>query len=69
MKLIIVRRSSVATYRRLIEKFADDRGVKVVLERRMTPERVESAERRRLKKAFEGRDYLVVHLVDEKLKT
>ncbi len=72
MTLIIVQRSKTETYRRLAEKFAMDRNVKVVFERRVTPAREnepESAtarrERRRLNKAFGGRDYVVVHLADD----
>jgi hypothetical protein len=75
MKLIIVQRSKMATYERLAEQFAEDRNVKVILERRLDPER-EAAnasattreERRRLKKAFDGRDYIVIHVADEKKK-
>lgn len=73
MKLIIVQRSQTATYRRLVEKFADDRNVKVIFDRRLTHERgagndtpKSSQERRRLQKSFGGRDYIVVHVADPK---
>ena len=69
MKLIIVQRSKLETYRRLAEKFAMDRNVKVILERRNTPaagDRSAKAqqERRRLNKLFDGRDYLVIHVAE-----
>lgn len=72
MKLIIVQRSKTATYRRLVETFADDPNVKVIFERRLNPERDGKSavqERRRLKKRFDGRDYVVVHVAIEKVKT
>ena len=73
MKLIIVERSKTATYLRLTEKFAGDRNVKVILERRLNGQRDAGSstareERRRLKKAFEGRDYIVIHVANEKMK-
>jgi hypothetical protein len=70
MKLIIVERSRTTTYQRLLEKFDGERNVKVILERRLSRAggRKNDDERRRLKKAFDGRDYLVIHVVDEKKK-
>ena len=75
MKLIIVQRSKTETYRGLKEKFADDPNVKVIFERRLIPERERGSasskseqERRRLKKAFARRDYIVVHEVDSNRK-
>jgi hypothetical protein len=70
MKLIIVERSKTATYRELVEKFYGDRNVKVLLERRLSRAggRASDDERRRLKKAFDGRDYVVVHVANETVK-
>lgn len=71
MKLIVVDRSKLQTFQLLIAQFADAVNVKVVLDRRLRqirkrqeghdPER-RRAERRRLKKSLEGRDYFVVHV-------
>jgi hypothetical protein len=73
MKLIIVDRSKVATFRRLKETFADDLNVEVVFERRVRSRRQSSGplgaerrsrDRRRLCKAWNGRDYIVIHVAD-----
>jgi len=72
MKLIIVQRSKIDTYQRLREQFADDRDVKVILERRQANREHRGAadttrpqhERRRLNKAFDGRDFVVVYNTD-----
>jgi hypothetical protein len=71
MKLIVVDRTKLQTFQRLIGQFADAVNVKVLLDRRLrqirkrqeghVPER-RRAERRRLKKSLEGRDYIVVHV-------
>lgn len=71
MKLIIVDRAKLQTFQRLIGEFGGTRDVKVVLDRRTrqirkreeghVPER-RRAERRRLKKPWQGRDYIVIHL-------
>ena len=71
MKLIIVDRSKPDTYRRLKEKFADDLNVEVIWDRRTKqrrrytsiggPER-RSRDRRQLVKAFDGKDYIVIHV-------
>jgi hypothetical protein len=69
MKLIIVDRTKVATYTRLREQFADDPNVKVVFERRQGRKagaKDSNAERRRLHKALNGRDYIVVHTPTDK---
>ena len=73
MKLIIVERSKAATFRRLKDSFADDLNVEVVYERRLrerrqkaarqSPER-RAAERRRLSKAWNRRDYIVIHIAN-----
>ena len=70
MKLIVVDRSKVATFMRLKANFVDDRGVRVIMDRRHRqirqrheqhlPER-RRTERRRLAKTFDGRDYIVIH--------
>ena len=75
MKLIIVQRSRVDTFRRLKEKFVDDLNVEVVLERRVGnrrqhrdargPER-RAHERRRLLTDWNGHDYIVIHVADMK---
>ncbi len=72
MKLIIVDRSKPDTFARLKAKFADDLNVEVIWDRRtrqrrrMTntrgPER-RSRERRQLVKPFNGKDYIVIHVV------
>jgi hypothetical protein len=72
MKLIIVQRSKLDTYQRLREQFAGERDVKVMLERRQAHREDDAvadqtrspSERRRLKKAFEGRDFIVVYNTD-----
>lgn len=73
MKLIVVDRAKLQTFQRLIAQFADALNVKVVLDRRLrqirkhkephVPER-RRAERRRLIKEWDGRDYIVVHVAD-----
>jgi hypothetical protein len=75
MKLIVVDRSKLTTFQRLIAQFADALNVKVVLDRRLRqirkrkeahePDR-RRAERRRLNKPLQGRDYVVIHLTDGK---
>lgn len=75
MKLIIVEPAKITTFRRLKETFADDLNVEVVFERRRRTRRQNSDprgperrahERRRLSKAWNGRDYIVIHIVDER---
>lgn len=71
MKLIVVDRTKLTTFQRLIAQFADAMNVKVVLDRRLrqirkrqeghVPER-RKAERRKLIKPWQGRDYIVIHL-------
>jgi len=71
MKLIVVDRTKLSTFQRLIAQFADALNVKVLLDRRLRqirkrreahqPER-RRAERRRLNKPWQGRDYIVIHL-------
>ena len=78
MKLIVVNRSKAETFQRLSEKFADDINVRVVWDRRQKqnrqrrdarhPER-RRGDRRRLKKDFDGRDYLVIHVVEDRSRT
>ena len=73
MKLIVVDRAKLQTFQRLIAQFADALNVKVVLDRRLrqirkrkephVPER-RHAERRRLVKPWDGRDYIVIHVAD-----
>ena len=75
MKLIVVDRAKLQTFQRLIAQFADTLNVKVVLDRRLRqirtrkephmPER-RRAERRRLIKRWDGRDYIVVHVADSR---
>jgi hypothetical protein len=69
MKLIIVERSKMATFTRLRQQFADDPNVKVVWERRKSRSDAGGSEdeRRRLQKAFNGRDYVVIHSADDDL--
>jgi len=72
MKLIIVDRAKPETFRRLKEKFADELNVEVIWDRRTRqrrrmsntrgPER-RSRERRQLFKPFNGKDYIVIHVV------
>lgn len=73
MKLIVVNRLKLDTYRRLLEKFADDLDVRVVWDRRRRQVRTQQeprvpdrrrSDRRRLKKEWEGRDYFVIHVAD-----
>jgi hypothetical protein len=71
MKLIIVDRSKPETFARLTRLFVDDLNVEVLWERRTRqrrkhvalrgPER-RSGDRRRLKKPWNGRDFIVVHI-------
>jgi hypothetical protein len=72
MKLIIVENSKWQTYQKLVDKFDDDLNVRVLLDRRRkqirrsaaprSPER-RAAERRRLTKAWGGKDYVVINVV------
>jgi hypothetical protein len=75
MKLIVVDRSKLTTFQRLMAQFSDALNVKVVLDRRLRqirkrqeerePERERRrAERRRLHKPLDGRDYIVIHVAD-----
>jgi hypothetical protein len=74
MKLIVVDRSKLQTFQRLTCQFAGVKDVKVVLDRRVKQIRKRKvpgkfpeqrvAERRRLVKSWQGRDYIVVHLAD-----
>jgi hypothetical protein len=75
MKLIIVQRSKIATFRRLRETFADDLNVEVVFERRVRERRQRSNQRgaerraknrRRWSKAWNGRDYIVIQIAEPK---
>ena len=77
MKLIIVDRAKVATFRRLKETFSDDLNVEVVFERRTRQRRQSNDERgferrgsdrRRLCKGWNGRDYIVIHIVNEPIR-
>jgi hypothetical protein len=71
MKLIIVDRAKPETYARLKTLFEDDLNVEVLWERRSKerrrgsptrgPER-RSQNRRKLDKAFNGRDYIVIYI-------
>jgi hypothetical protein len=65
MKLIIVNRSKTETYTKLREQFADDQDVKVVFEQRHGSRSSGVAERRRLQKSPNGRDFIVIHTADE----
>ena len=75
MKLIIVDRKKPETYARLKQNFADEINVEVLWERRTTerrrrtdvrgPER-RAADRRRWTKPWNGRDYIVINIVDGK---
>jgi 5'-3' exonuclease len=78
MKLIVVNRSKADTFQRLSEKFADDINVRVVWDRRQKQSRQRRdtrqpdrrrGDRRRLKKDFDGRDYLVIHVVEDRSRT
>jgi len=73
MKLIVVDRSKMETFRRLSDKFADDINVHVVWDRRRTQARTRQqthypdrrvGDRRKLKKDWNGRDYFVIHVVE-----
>jgi hypothetical protein len=73
MKLIIVERAKIATFRRLKQMFVDDLNVEVMYERRVRNRRQQSeqrgperraGERRRLSKGWNGREYIVIHIVD-----
>jgi len=75
VKLIIVQRTKIDTFRRLKEMFADDLGVEVVYERRMRErrQRIDSrgrerrtTDRRRLSKSWNGRDYIVIQLANSR---
>ena len=75
MKLIIVDRSKPQTYARLKETFVDDINVEVVRERRIRERRQRrdvrgaerrAADRRRWSKAWNGRDYIVINLLNGK---
>ena len=71
MKLSIVDRTKPEVFKRLKEKFADDLNVEVIWDRRTRqrrrmantrgPER-RSRERRQLVKAYDGKDYIVIHV-------
>ena len=73
MKLLVVNRSKMELFRQLSDKFADDLNVRVVWDRRRKqirlrketqyPERRHS-ERRRLTKDWGGKDYFVIHVVE-----
>lgn len=67
VKLIIVQRAKVTTFNRLSQQFAGADNVRVILERRRSgnPDGP-AAERRRLQKSFNGRDYIVVHTADRR---
>lgn len=75
MTLIVVDRAKLQTFQRLIAQFADALNVKVVLDRRHrqirkrkephVPER-RQADRRRLIKQWDGRDYIVVHVAERR---
>ena len=75
MKLIVVDRSKMETFRRLSDKFADDLNVHVVWDRRKKQARMRRethypdrrlSDRRKLKKDWNGRDYFVIHVVEDK---
>jgi hypothetical protein len=72
MKLIIVKPGKDATLQRLIDRFADDLNVRVIWDRRTKERRRRglgaaserrARDRRRLVKSFDGRDYIVIHVV------
>lgn len=77
MKLIIVDRSKYQTFQRLSDKFSDELDVRVIWDRRRkqmrqppvphTPER-RSGERRRLVKPWNGKDYVIIHVVMDRPK-
>jgi hypothetical protein len=71
MKLIIVDRTKLGTFKRLTDMFVDDVNVEVVLERRHKQRREErdergperrSGNRRRLSKPWNGKDYIVIQI-------
>ena len=74
VKLIVVDRRKRQTYERLLEKFADDPNVRVMIDRRARQRRMRevphatidrrSNDRRRLVKDYGGRDYVVIHVVE-----
>lgn len=75
MKLIVVDRTKLTTFQRLLAQFADALNVKVVLDRRLRQVRKRQeerepdserrrAERRRLNKPLQGRDYIVIHAAE-----
>jgi hypothetical protein len=75
MKLIVVDRTKMETYRKLTDKFADDLNVRVVWDRRKSQARTRQEnhyperrhlDRRRLKKSWDGRDYFVIHVVEDR---
>jgi hypothetical protein len=78
MKLIIVDRRKTTTYARLLDKFSDDPDVMVVLDKRVRQRRSRPdirsggerrrSDRRRLQKDFGGRDYIVVHVVEDRTR-
>jgi len=77
MKLIIVNRSKPEVFSKLMDKFVDDPNVHVVWDRRKRPNRVRKesvaqdrrkADRRRLRKDWQGRDYVVIHVVEDRPK-
>ncbi len=73
MKLIVVSRDKIGTFRALCDKFAAEVSVDVILDRRtkQVRERHEvrhpdrrKAERRKLSKDWQGRDYFVIYAVE-----
>lgn len=72
MKLIVVDRTKLQTFQRLLGQFADEFNVKVLLDRRRkqirktqephAPDRRRAERRRLVKEPLQGRDYIVVHL-------
>jgi 5'-3' exonuclease len=77
MKLIVVDRTKMETYRKLTDKFADDLNVRVVWDRRKNQARTRQeshypdrrqGDRRKLKKGWDGRDYFVIYVVEDRLE-
>jgi hypothetical protein len=75
MKLIVVARDKKELFERLLDKFVDDLNVSVVWDRRKgdrrrLPERSDSnrrrTDRRTLTKPWSGRDYIVIHVVEDR---
>lgn len=73
MKLIIVERTKLTTFKRLTNLFIDDINVEVILERRHWQRRQgretqgldrRARERRRLNKPWNGKDYIVIHIAE-----